>query len=276
MREVVTMKNATRTLTDNLKHYMAHRVRAKIQFVAIEKLKQWILDDIDKRIIIVLDHKQKILPMKYREGQVEYYGKKGMSLLGAMLIEGVLHEDLCVLKYSFEDYVIQLYSDQDHVQVASIVNLILERINEFRPNIREVCLQSDNASCFASQDFIPYIYSLNRRRNIPSIVKWIYTEAQTGRGRLDTHFSYLNIMLKSYIENAGEIVVESDVVKAFSERDGIAGTSIFLVDASKLEGPIINTPFIKKLNKPDTCNAFGVRGTHEDACSLQSLVPILR
>ena len=75
-REVVTMTNATLKLTDNLKHYMSHRVRSKIQFIAIEELKQWILDDIDKRIMIVLYHKQKILPMEYREGLVEYYGKR--------------------------------------------------------------------------------------------------------------------------------------------------------------------------------------------------------
>ena len=31
---------------------------------------------------MVLDHKQKVLQMRYREGQVEYFGKKGMSLLG--------------------------------------------------------------------------------------------------------------------------------------------------------------------------------------------------
>ena len=36
-----------------------------------------------------IDHKQKVLPMIYREGQVEYFGKKGMSLLGAMLVRRV-------------------------------------------------------------------------------------------------------------------------------------------------------------------------------------------
>ena len=37
-------------------------------------------------IINVLDHKQKVLGMNFCEGQVEYFGKKGMSILGPMKV----------------------------------------------------------------------------------------------------------------------------------------------------------------------------------------------
>ena len=71
--EINTMHGASVKLSDMLRHYMSHRLRAKVQFSAINKLKQWMKDDKTTRILVVMDHKQKILSMKYREGQVEYY-----------------------------------------------------------------------------------------------------------------------------------------------------------------------------------------------------------
>ena len=35
--------------------------------------------------LIVVENEQKTSQMKYREGQVEYFGKIGMSMLGTML-----------------------------------------------------------------------------------------------------------------------------------------------------------------------------------------------
>ena len=79
------------------------------------------MEDKNSRRLIILDHKQKILSMKYREGQVEYYGKKGMSLLGSMIVECVDQDDDGVgFKYTFVDYVIKGYTGQDNVQVAAV------------------------------------------------------------------------------------------------------------------------------------------------------------
>ena len=41
----------------------------------------------------------------------------------------------------------------------------------------------------------------------------MYTEAQTGRGRLDTHFSYLNLILKSFVEDENDILLEEDILE---------------------------------------------------------------
>eukprot|EP00957_Ditylum_brightwellii_P078139 5940772-Ditylum_brightwellii.AAC.1 len=64
---------------------MLHQLQANIQFSAIGKIKDQLKLDL-KQILMVMDHKQKVLPMKYQEGQVEYFGKKGMRLLGFMVV----------------------------------------------------------------------------------------------------------------------------------------------------------------------------------------------
>ena len=109
------MKLALDIFDDSLKKYIAHQARAFSQFHAIEKL----LSSISETTVgLWIDHKQKILPMIYQEGQLEYFGKKGMSLLGAMLVRRVVKKikdkDVIGLEYIFYDTIIQNYSLQDN------------------------------------------------------------------------------------------------------------------------------------------------------------------
>lgn len=255
--EVDTMIAATGRLSEMTKHYIAHRLRAEVQFAAIHEIKNWLKLDRNSKILLVVDHKQKVLPMKYREGQVEYYGKTGMSVLGAMQVRWVNNnESTFGFEYKFYDFVVKGYSGQDNVQVCACIEQIVELIATKNADIREISVQSDNATCFASQELIPYIYHMNREApHKAKIVKWIFTEAQTGRGRLDTHFSYVNTVLRSYVEDGHDINLEEDIVKALSHRGGIAGTHAVLLDATWLSG--------KALSKSFKARYTGSRETHE-------------
>jgi hypothetical protein len=63
--------------------YKAHQMRAVAQF---QKLKKETASFSKTQCGLWFDHKQKILPMRYREGQIKYFAKRVMSLLGAMLV----------------------------------------------------------------------------------------------------------------------------------------------------------------------------------------------
>jgi len=74
---------------------------------------------------------------------------------------------------------------------------------------------------------VPFTNHLNtksRTTGAPIISKWVFTEAQTGRGRLETHFSYIKSELKAFVEDGSDIVLEDDILEALSFRGGIAGT----------------------------------------------------
>ena len=73
--EVESMIRCLPYLSDGVVRYAGHRVRAKVQFNAISATKKSMLVD-DSILLIVFYHKQTILPMKYWEGQVEYFRKK--------------------------------------------------------------------------------------------------------------------------------------------------------------------------------------------------------
>ena len=66
--------------------------------------------------------------------------------------------------------------------------------------------------------------------------RWIFTEAHTGKTRLDTHYSFINKTFQAYVEYDNEILIEDDIVKATSFNGGIFGTTTVLVDAENIFG----------------------------------------
>ena len=127
------------------------------------------------------------------------------------------------------------------------------------PNAKYVILQSDNATCFASQQHIPFIHNLNTSGTGIPITRWIFTEAQTGKGRLDTHFSYLNIVFKSFVADDNDIKTEPDIFRALQFNGGVAGSTAVLVNLTRLTGPIVK----KAVSKAAFKAATGSRATHD-------------
>jgi len=79
--------------------------------------------------------------------------------------------------------------------------------------------------------------------DVPIISKWVFTEAQTGRGRLDTHFSYINLVLKAFVEDGNNVVLEDHILEALSFRGGIAGTAVLLYNCSNLPSKTLEKKF---------------------------------
>lgn len=249
--EIKSMYRAIPILTYAIRHYMAHRLRAKVQFVAIDKEKESLKND--PTILY----------------QVEYYGRTGMRDLGAMIMQWdvrkvkqksangtTIEKEVGGFEYSFLNLLFKDYTGQDHVQVSSAIEKIVSYVNEKYPEVKEIIIQSDNATCFASQEHIPFIYHMNkefRTKNMPIISKWIFTEAQAGRGRLDTHFSYVNTVFKSLVEDGNDILTEDHIIDALAFDGGIAGTTGILLDCANLQGETISKKFkTSKVRSPST------------------------
>ena len=71
--------------------------------------------------ILVINHKQKIKPMEYRDSQVKYYGKKGMRLLGMMMIRWKIGDNEAGCENSLNNYVVKGYTAQNYIQVGAII-----------------------------------------------------------------------------------------------------------------------------------------------------------
>ena len=83
---------------------------------------------------MIPDHKQNVLQMGYRQGQVDYYGKKGMSLLGIMEISQKYYGGVSGFEYSFVEYEIKEYYGQDHVQAAASIQIDTNTVQDRHPD----------------------------------------------------------------------------------------------------------------------------------------------
>jgi hypothetical protein len=125
-----------------------------------------------------------------------------MSFLGVMLVRR--------FKRSGK---VGVYLSQDNRQVLGVLTLLVPLIKAQYPNITEISIQSDNVSCLASHDVIAYIQHLSKELEGLglTVVKWIYIEAHTGKGQLDTHFAFVDTVFQSYIESGKEIRTEQQI-----------------------------------------------------------------
>jgi hypothetical protein len=105
--------------------------------------------------------------------------------------------------------------------------------------MKSVVIQSDNASCFSTFDHTRTILKCNATYGT-KVVKWIITEAQCGKNKLDVHFSYVNIKFKSY-----DMTTPGDIFKAYSYDGGITNTSTVLVQMDPL---IADHPLLYEFN----------------------------
>ena len=102
---------------------------------------------------------------------------------------------------------------QDHVQVGAVVQKIKQIFKEKNPSVKEMFIQSDNSTCFSSQELVLFLFHLNEISSEYTIKLCICTEAQTVQGILDTYFSYISVVMKSYVDSYNNIDMEEDIFK---------------------------------------------------------------
>ena len=101
--------------------------------------------------------------------------------------------------------------------VEDVIKLAVDTVQEHHPATKKFIIQSDNASGFSSQELIPFILNMNTRlddENSVVLSRWIFTEAQTVKTKLDTHYSCLNKKIQSYVDNDNDILIENYIMEA--------------------------------------------------------------
>ena len=155
------------------------------------------------------------------------------------------------------------------MQVAAVVQLGVQRVQDLHPVAKKVIIQSDNASCFASQEIIPFVLNMNTRLHAEKTVVFsicIFNEAHIGKTLLDTHYSFINNKFQAYVEYKNDILIKDDIVMAVRFNGGIYGTTAIRVDSASIFG---NRAFKTIKFKIKT----GTREIHE-VCWLEDYVHI--
>ena len=175
-----------------------------------------------------MDYKQKILSKKQNESQVDYFGKSGMSFLGAMLVRK--NED-GEFMHNFIDCVIYDSASQGGKDLLPPLEAIFKHIAEYfkETTCKTLIIVSDNATNFTGASLFPFIHSLNANPELPSVKIWMYSEPQRGKTLLDTHFSFVTLKLNQALLAGIPHMNTLELYKALTYRGGLSATSVLLV-----------------------------------------------
>jgi hypothetical protein len=254
--EIQSMREPIDYVAKTINLYYRHVCRAVWQSNAVNEIVKNLKPG---QVLVTFDHKQKIQPINYNESSEEYYGKKGMSLLGFFIrfrvsSNGPIHT-------RFID-VISLNSKQNAKQVQGIVKVVVPVIKEIVPQANDMILLSDNGPAFTSKDNMKVFWNFNQDQwgcNL-TLSKWVYFESQCGKTALDTHFSFVGIRLNRYARLNGAVKVHSDIFKALVHDGGIQNTATMLV---KFNGAHDDDAEEVEDDKDTDSNVQEVRKIHE-------------
>ena len=230
--ELRTMLDVVPYLARTFYLFQQHTMRGQWQGLQIKEVMASLTQT---KVAIIIDHKQKVLPQSYQESSVDHYGKTGMSLCGAA-VKYVLEEG-GPMQTRFYD-IVCLDNRQDAEQVQSILQALTSVIKRDFPLVETLFLVSDNETAFSSGDNMKYIWSQNNRNwglkeGRLSISRWYFFEAQCGKTVLDTHFSFVGIMLSRFTRSVKAIAQPQDIFDALAYDGGIANMSALLLEIQR-------------------------------------------
>ena len=136
--------------------WKAHLQRAFHQDLA----RQDALSSLDEETVIVInDWAMQFLPMRFRETQSQWFGKRGISWHFSAVIHLANHPDRQCTTTSMNGFKIHTYiavldsCKQDWFAVSCIVEEVLSVVKASHPTVTQAKVRSDNAGCYHSTAF---------------------------------------------------------------------------------------------------------------------------
>ena len=125
----------------SIEAWKAHLFRAINQDAARHE----ILENLDAQaVLVVMDWAMKFLPRKFREGQSDWYGKRGIPWHISVALRKNTNDEteLFTFVHAFES------CNQDSSTVLAIIDDVFRQLKEIMPEVNSVYMRSDNAGCY--------------------------------------------------------------------------------------------------------------------------------
>ena len=171
-----------------------------------EKSRQAIINSMkENEALIVADWAMKFLPRKYREGQTDWFGKRGINWhITYTMVRSVKHIRNITHVHIFEEPVSQ--------DAATTAALLIDVSNSL-PNVNQIHLYSDNAGCYKSTTTMALLHQeLGKRLN-----SYDFCEAQDGKGPCDRKASHIKSAIKRHVNEGNDVTTAHQMKKVYFE-----------------------------------------------------------
>ena len=218
----------TKTAIADIKAYVSHLIRDVQQ----QKAKVYAFSCLEKdetALFWLKDYCQKVIPMKFREGQVDYFGKKGMSLHVDVLFRLVDGE-----MKKFVYFTAMQRSDQDAEDILALAEHVLKQIKLDHPDVKTIYTKSDNASCYHNSIGPEALYRLCLEKNL-TLLRYDFNEPCRGKDQCDRESANAKTILRSYLCAGNDVMTAEDIYDGLHYGYGVkdAAVSVATNDKSK-------------------------------------------
>ncbi|XP_076107223.1 uncharacterized protein LOC143075622 isoform X2 [Mytilus galloprovincialis] len=236
--------------TLNLSTWKAHCIRTVHQ----EQARRDVLLQLKShQCLIVMDWAMKFLPIKHRETQADFYGKKGIGwhISSVITTSQILGESPATHTDKFDVqtfvHILQL-GTQGWFSVAHILTDLLNQLS-VRTTVKEVFLKSDNAGCYHCAPLLSFIQHLNSCSSI-KVLQYNFSEAQSGKDICDAKTAHCKMHMIRYSGEGHDIVTPQDMRAALHANGGVKGVlaSVVSVDNQHERKMVSKIPNISQMN----------------------------
>ena len=159
----------------------------------------------ENEALIVADWAMKFLPRKYREGQTDWFEKRGINWhITYTMVRSGRHIRNITHVHIFEEPVSQ--------DAATTAALLIDVCNSL-PYVNQIHLYSDNAGCYKSTTTIALLHQeLGKRLN-----SYDFCEAQDGKGPCDRKASHIKSAIKRHVNEGNDVTTAHQMKKVYFE-----------------------------------------------------------
>ena len=211
---------------EDIRAWKAHQLRLMNQEVA---KKDAISQLDDKTVLMVQDWAMKFLPMKYRESQTQWFGKRGIPWHITVILrskDGVIESETLVHVFN--------PTTQDSATVAAIMQHCVQVCKHDMPSLEEIYYISDNAGCYHCSTTIQAVLGIAEATGV-HIRRVDFTEAQGGKGACDRKAATIKNHVRIYVNQGNNVETADQFKDAVESHGGVPGVKVFVC---KVQGKV--------------------------------------
>ena len=163
--------------------------------------------------------------------QKDWFGKKGVSLHGAMFIFRDYADG--PLMTEFHDNLSENDDKQNWFFTASCTEQSIVNFEKLHPEVVSATLWSDNGAHYKNTSLVTWLGHIFQNTGV-KVTAFNNFEAQKGKTKLDSHYAVLKFGLKAYRHEGHDILSPPDIV-AGTER--LRGTNVYEITLDRDKEP---------------------------------------
>ncbi|XP_035678162.1 uncharacterized protein LOC118416978 [Branchiostoma floridae] len=202
--------------TEAIQSWKAHQLRTVNQ----DEARLDVIAELnEQKVLITQDWAMKFIPQKYRESQMDWFGKRGISWHIAVA------QRYCNGMFETKTFVHIFDScNQDTCAVSAILSDVLMTLKHQHPEINKVYLRQDNAGCYHCGNTIAAAHLLAQTGI--SIERVDFSDPQGGKGPCDRKAATVKSNMRIYMNEGHDLTTASEMMQAMSATSVAADITV--------------------------------------------------